>query len=101
MDFGVQVAPSEDPKMLRSSDSCSTIFVIESVASRTRPESAVTSTVGPSPFALTTVPAGTRVISFMGVAVGEILTNFPSDALVLKNPKALTTGDTEDHREIR
>lgn len=49
--------------METSRDSCSMIFVMSSVASRTDCDTALTSMVGPSPLAVTVVFAGTRNVS--------------------------------------
>src|ERR1700686_1158871 len=54
--------------MLTSSDSCSMIFVISSVTRNTRVEAELTSTLGPSPFAIATVFAGTKTVSVVVIA---------------------------------
>src|SRR5208283_3201748 len=60
-----QVAPSAEPKMPTSSDSCSMMLVMASVSRKIRPAAWLTSSAGPSPLALTTVFSGTRKASII------------------------------------
>src|SRR5215475_2438641 len=64
--------------MLTSSDSCSMILVIDSVARNTRLAAPPTSTACPSPFVVATVPAGTRTDSDMAVVIAGNSNKFPA-----------------------